>query len=467
MSDFGAPVAQDIDVNPLRSISQILGVQQQQQGLAGQAAQVQREQIAAQNAAVTQREQQALGQINPEQFTKDGVLDATAYGRAARAATPFSGLGQERAQKAYEVQSAQLGVQKAAQGLNQEQRTDASNALAAVVADPNMKYSDLVKAADTYKKQNPAAAPVMDHILQTLDPNESLDTTRHKVIAQNRSMLSAADISGTGGLATPASGLVDMGPNIQPIAGNRVTGEQTPVGLPFVKGLAPTDEPGYRRQVASASTTGTTEASSDQDAYNQIREAGNRSAQIKGLTQEVERLAGDVQTGTKSEGAAKLWSTLSQTLGLPVATATDRRILLGKYAAQLRNQASAGAPTDTARVEIEQAMPNPETMSPDAIKEAARYIRGSADVSAARLRNADKFQRAAGSINGLRSVDNDFMRNADPRVFQYKGLAPGAARQEFLKEHFTDKSGKPDVQAVSDFLGKTNALTHHGAFDGQ
>lgn len=475
MPDFGSPVAQNVDINPLRTLGDILSLKQKQVGLQ------QQQQVLKSETAQAQQQTQTAGQrgalagfyqhFDPTKHVgTDGTLDLDAVLTDPKIRQAAGDQFPEVMQQMIATKNGQLQTKQQLANLNGTLRDQFSSAVGSLRTDPDVVADNNVgrgKVLDAMHNFGETGGPDAQRIAQTYGsviqhvPKGNLKDTLSNF------QLQAMSAGEQAGRQAPNYAQVDTGPNVEVrnVNPQAAGGDQMPAS--FRKAPGPTQTIPYVRAASNAGTTGGTEASNDADAYSQIREAGNRSAQIKGLTQEVERLAGDVQTGAKSEGTAKLWSTLSQTLGLPVATATDRRILLGKYAAQLRMQSSANAGTDMARTEIEQAMPNPETMPPEAIKEAARYIRGTADVSAARLRNADKFQKSNGSVNGLRSTDNDFMRNADPRVFQYKGLAPGPERQAFLREHFTDKNGKPDAQAVNEFLAKANALTHHGAFDGQ
>ena len=98
MADFGSPVVNaSTAMNPMQPMSQVMGLKLQQQ-------QLQQQQIETQKKQITFGEQQALGQIQPK-FGDDGVVDAEDYARRATQATPFTGLGQERAGKVAEVTS--------------------------------------------------------------------------------------------------------------------------------------------------------------------------------------------------------------------------------------------------------------------------------------------------------------------------------------------------------------------------
>jgi hypothetical protein len=101
-------------------------------------------------------------------------------------------------------------------------------------------------------------------------------------------------------------------------------------------------------------------------------------------------------------------------------------------------------------------MPDPEHMDPEAVKDAARFVGGQADLASARAKVANSQRQAnGGTSTGLRAIDSTFMQNSDPRGFAYKDIPKGPERQAYLKEHFKSKEEVQsflDKQAVADHL---------------
>jgi hypothetical protein len=75
-----------------------------------------------------------------------------------------------------------------------------------------------------------------------------------------------------------------------------------------------------------------------------------------------------------------------------------------------------------------------------------------------RAANARKFTAAAGGTQGLRAADDTLTQNADPLMYTYQNLKPGAERQEFIRRHFTSAAD------AADFVRRKNAVEHYGGF---
>lgn len=260
-----------------------------------------------------------------------------------------------------------------------------------------------------------------------------------------------------------STGSIDSGAQIIPgtVAPAMEGGGFKPAGTAFNKQLGPTDQPGYKRAVAAASTEGSAGAQNDETLYNGIVQEGTKATQIKSLSQDVQHLAHEVQTGEYSKVFASKWAAIAQSLGLSpesMTTATRRQIL-SKMSAQLKTQAESGATTDAERGGIDAAMPDPDHMTPDAVAQAARYVGAQADVKSARMQLANVHRQIGGGVSsGLRNADSQFMQHADPRVFEYQSIPAGKERQAYLKSHFSSAA------EVQDFLSKQKTLKDYGAF---
>jgi hypothetical protein len=463
MADYPASQIQSPDVgSTLGTIfglkSKQLGLEQQRQALQGQAAQVQQEQQTA-------KQRQAVGQFYnnfkpADHVGADGTLDLD----SALQDKNLEAAGDAKPaviQSLLDVKKSQLGMKQQLASLNQGLVTQFGTTVGALANDPDVQSDSangrakVASAISAFGEQSPDAA----RIAQLYSP-----VTQHAPPGQlgkavGAIQLQAQSASEQQRQQNPEGGLVDTGPSFQPTNRNPATGQVTAAGPPIQKGLGPTQQPGYIRSTAAAGQEGAKGASNDEDLYNQVTAAGTKAPQIKGLTQDIQKLADEVKTGTYTKALANKWASVSQFLGVsPSDTSpTTRRQLLGKYTQQLmlQQEASNGASTDAAQAHVEAAMPDPEHMDPEAIKAAARFVGGQADLASARARVANaQRQTNGGTSTGLRAVDSTFMQNADPRGFAYKDIPKGPERQAYLKEHFKSP------QEVQDFLGKQAVADH-------
>ncbi len=464
MADFGSPVAQNVDVSltkGIETIKSLMGLTAQRQALAGQAADVQMKQQDAQQRA-------AMASIPWEKYTgPDGTIDLGKFNTDPAVRKAAGDYYPDAIDKATKIKQAQLGAKQSLLSLNKDQMGAFQQVVGSLKDDPDVKSDNAtgrqkVKTAieaygqsfgaDAAKAVAPFAGPL------TNAPHGHLSTVLGQIQMQGN------DVGRQMEMQAPTTGTVDTGPVIQPVAvGSRfgaTPGAMTPAGAPLAKGLAPTDQPGYRRQVAAATTEGGAGASNDEALYNEIVQKGTKAASLKALTQDIRSLAGEVQTGQYSKAMADKWSALKQTFGFrPDDDSFEtKRQILSKMAAQLRTQSEGGASTDSERAGIAAALPDPEHMNPAAVAQAARYVGALADTNAARAQLANSHRQVnGGKSTGIRETDSSFMQNADPRVFEYQSIPAGPERQAYLKQHFKSK------EQVKEFLDKQATLKGYGA----
>lgn len=379
MADFGSPVVNGSTAsNPMQSLTDVmnlkrgqLALQSGQQGLQIGAQDLQQKQIATQQQQVAFREQQALGKLDTKKYLgADGVMDAQSYARDAIAAAPQSGLGFERASKAFEVQHAQLGVQSAGQDLNEKQRKDASNVLETAAQRKDGNFADVLKAAEDYKKANPEASGLMDRITGTLSKDEPWERTAQKIHSMNVALR---------GVGTPATGTMTaasgktIGTTQSPITGDL----QTAPGAGVQGGVAPTlatstggqpavvssgglrllPQVGGNPAASPAAGGGGPRSATDdapaanapravQDAYATATQKANEHAEAvrsadegygnnKAISSAVRRLAGDATTGPGTE----TWNHIMGTLGTNGANSyQELGAFLDRQAATVRGQ---------------------------------------------------------------------------------------------------------------------------------
>jgi len=145
MADFGAPVAQNVDVSPQKGLqtissllslkSQQLGIQQQQQGLQGQAAQVQQEQL---KAGEQQGVQNFFQQWDPSaHISSDGTTDVD----SALQSHAYQGAGNAKPgimQSLLDIKNRQLTNKQSLATLNGQLLTQFSQGMGALAKDPDV-----------------------------------------------------------------------------------------------------------------------------------------------------------------------------------------------------------------------------------------------------------------------------------------------------------------------------------------
>lgn len=225
-------------------------------------------------------------------------------------------------------------------------------------------------------------------------------------------------------------------------------GGVTTAGSAIPKTLAPTEQPGYRATVTNVPL--------DAERFSQISNENQRGQTMVALSNQVSQLADQVRTGKLSKEWTDRLAVLAQ--NNPGITA---RQMLSKYAAQLKTMAEGGASTDAERGQIEAGMPNPDSMDPAAVKEAAQYVGGIGALRKARNDVASAYVQKNGT-NGVRAVDDQFMQHADPFVYMYRNLPAGQERQQFLLKKYGDGKKITDRDGLQKFLDQQNIVKHYG-----
>jgi hypothetical protein len=468
MTPVGAMVKPPDPMQGINTMSGILGLQQQRQDLqTGQYTQ----QKAALEAGQQQGVQNFFSTWDPsEHIAQDGTTDLD----SALTSKEFKAAGNAKPaimQALLDAKSKQLTNKTQLAGLNSALVTQLGSQAGALAKDPDVVADEsdpttgvnpgrakVTQMFANFAKQSPDAA----RIAQIYGPMAEHTPPQKLSNAVTALQMQAQDVGGQQAQQNPQQFAVNTGPATNVYNVNKATGLQ-PGQQPaqaIRQGLAPTDQPNYKRQAAAAGTEGAAGAGNDEALYNNILQSGAKATQIKSLAQDVQGLAGEVQTGQYSKAFADKWAALAQTFGLP-AGATDaatKRQLLAKAAARLKMQSEAGASTDAERAGVDAAMPDPDHMTPQAVQEAARYVGAQSDAAAARMEFANKHRQInGGTSTGLRATDSQFMQAADPKVFEYQSIPAGAPRQNFLKQNFKSKD---ELKA---FLDKQQTLKSYGA----
>jgi hypothetical protein len=442
MADFGAPVAQNVNVNPqqgIQTLSGLLGLKQQQIGIQQQQQQLQTQTAEAQQAQQKNQELQQLAAFtkaavnDPNYRLPDGSPDVTKFSADAMMAAPTYG----QAYLGNTISNFKEGVasRQALQNLNNDQRTQLANALMPATK-PGTTPSELLDVVAKARALNtdPGYQRMIDNSVLGADRGNPADAAARAV-----SMLTGKP------LVAPQQ--VDVGGQVltgtTPTMGSG-TGTFTPSGQAIQKTLAPTQTVPYQQAVAGATAAASGGAAVDVQRFNGITNAAATAQTGVALADQVAELAQQVRTGELSQDWANKLTVLKQSD--PSITA---RQMLAKYAAQLKTTATSGAATDAERAQIDQGMPSPETMNPQAVQQAAQYLHGYFRMSQARGINALQHVGATGTPAGLTQSDTAFMQSKDPFVYAFKDMNR-AQQVQFLIDRY-GRGGSKDPQGFATF----------------
>lgn len=457
--------------NALGTLSSLYGVKQAQQNLQTGAYQQQAVQADAQQAQQKNQELQKAQAVALQGASSgayddgNGGIDRQKMANDILKVAPTYGQSQVTSllSQANEVMS----NRKAHQDLTVAQKGEMGATMGSLAADPQVDNTKVIDAVEKLRAAHPNDAEYsrlltsqMMHLPNTGDP---------KVLQDYLGRWAAAST----GTPQVTPNQIDTGTQIQPGAQNRFTGAQTAAGPPINKQnvVATPAGPlgvvtGAKGTVSPLTTTGagpnlnTTHAQQenvqgmagdDRTRYAQISQEGTNATTGAQLADQVSQLADQVRTGKLS----KDWNDRLAVLQQHDPTVTARQ-MLSKYAAQLKTMATSGATTDASRSQIDEGMPNPESMAPDAVKEASQYVGGIFRMRGARQDHADQYTKNNGNSIGIRDADDAFMKAADPTVFAYNALPAGQARQEFAKAH-----GINTPEKAAAFKARLNQINHY------
>jgi hypothetical protein len=490
MADFGgSPVG--TEVNPVgqgfTTLNNLMNLRRSQQALQIGQQELQSRTAEAQQAQQKNQELQSLAQFtksaaqNPAYHNPDGSLNVQKYQTDAMAAAPTYGqayIGQMTANA-----NAMVDNRKALLGLSNEQRSTIGNYFGAVAAKPNATKDDFAEAAEQARgvSDDPAYQKAVDRMLMATPDVRTMPTEQASAAIRQHARGIAMETNAPGANASnPAVSMVQGPGGLVPTNVNpQAPGGVQSVGPPQAQGIAPQiiQQPGTQnpavvgpgtavRPIGASGAPGTPNpwqlpvggaqnmqgmAEDDRGRYAQISQEGTNARTGAVLADQVAQLADQVRTGKLS----KEWTDRLTVLQQHDPNLTARQ-MLSKYAAQLKTMATQGATTDASRSQIDEGMPSPETMGPDAVKEAAQYVGGIFRMRGARQAYADQYTKNAGSSLGIRNADDAFMRAADPTVFTYNALKPGVERQQFLKSRFGN-----DPEKLRDFSAHINQVKHY------
>jgi hypothetical protein len=231
MADFGAPVAQNVNVNPnqgMQTLSGIMTLKQQQLGLQKGAADVQSAQAQAQGNQQQMQERQAFTQMLKSGVddqgnsirTPDGDIDPTKVVAAQGRIAPV--YGSQWSSGIIQAHTDKVALQSASQSLDQKGRGMIAGPLQAAALSPTDENianarSAITQIVDAHPETGPAAnhtLSLLDHISQipAVDASGKPDlSARTKHLTQLSAYIQPAQTVGT----QSGAGQVDVGSGVQ------------------------------------------------------------------------------------------------------------------------------------------------------------------------------------------------------------------------------------------------------------
>ena len=510
MPDFGAPVAQNVQSPDVtKTLSGLMGLQQQKQALQSGAQQLQVGANTAQAAQQTMQERQGITQMMQSGVDDQGnsIRDANGEPDVAKVLPALGRMapltGQQYAQSLLQTHTAKVSLQTAATSLDSQQRSAIMGPIQSIAtnpADPDA-VTNASGALDQWAKQHPEMAPIVNstkvllgHIQTAQDPAQR---------AQMANSLSAMLQPGQAVQTQPTGSSIDngattmVGTTAPPVAGGSFTSNTVvPKMLPPTTGTVGSDGtpgvigtpqahfeglqgPGRAAALATIAATNPDQnnqreaanvmagrpqgfvpqglpAGQAQNIANNVDEMNKHFAGlgdaaagtqlVTGLTGNIKALADGAATGVG--GGKKAYAAgLLNAIGLGGQATGD----LQKDTDLLsKNMAmlSLGTPagSDAARSLVDAARPNTKMGAP-AIQDAADQVASQAQASMA-MRNMLAPAKMMGDPVTYQAQRQKLESIADPRAWQYVNLRPGSSAAKAFMSKLQPSDSAALVQKV-------------------
>lgn len=413
MADAFTPVATQIQPpNPmggLQAYSTLLGIQQQRQNLqTGQYLQ-QTEQAGAQRAQMDQQQYQAVGSVirDPSNYDENGSM--TPEGRTKlRSVAP--NLADEAYQQAVKSGEATTRYKGAMLDLSNAQRQTLTNAVAGVVS--NGGDAEAVgKTLDKLVEADPQLTEASRRISGLL--SGAKDPQHFQAIAAGI----AQGANAPAGEKMRPSIVTYQGPKgLQALNLNaQAPGGVAPVGAPLPQGLAPTEQPGYKGQLAGVEA--------DTQAYQGARIADAHAPRVIALAKALQDMS------TQGSAAVANNPTLAKTLrSLGVESAgVANTAIMDKLTATLSREMMAAPRSDADQHEIQNMLPD-VSKGPEAVRAAADQIIQRAQYDQGKFSYMEKRGISNSKPMGAADAENQYTRStAAPPTSQKPAGSYGSA----------------------------------------
>jgi hypothetical protein len=429
ITPVGAMINPPDPMQGIRTMSGILGIQQQRQNLqTGQyqqaQAQAESQQSQQKNMDLQRLEAFTQGAIkDPKYQLPDGSPDIQSFQRDAMVAGGVYGqpvVGQMASNFKEAVET-----RRALQQLSSEQNASITGFLKGIASKPGATSSDLLDAVSQARSNN-----------KDVGFNRALDNF---LLGSNRSSPQEAAANGAailGGItrAQPATNAAS-----QIITRDALTNQLSPATQAGVGNINPSAP-----QVAGATTQFTGSAGIDVDRANQVGAMQQPSSAGLELTKEIDRLADDINSGH----VAKMISETGNYFGM--SSINEARSKLNKDLGQVRGAVAARAGSDAKAGEILQGYPT-DTTPPPTIHGAMDYVRGTFRQNIARA----QLLKTHGQ-QGFAEADNLLTGTTDPLMHEFMALDKPEDRIAFYRRNFQGNG-----QAMQQFKNRVDALKKH------
>jgi hypothetical protein len=460
MPDFGAPVADKINVDPdegLKTLSQIMSIRQQQQVLqTGQSTQ-----LSAQ-AKATVDQQGAKEMQGLVQLVSDPVANGITYadgteqpGAKNKILSVAPTTGAENYEKLVNASRVKVEFNNSVNNLRSTERNEVGNTVAGAAANAQTPsevidaINNLVESKkgtpvyDDYKTIGDTATHVINHTDKTQRQTGRIIPTgqeawRNAALSVGRQVLGAAGVVGAGGIANPvsASNAAGQGQLINPITGAR--------SLPELMGDATNP---VSPQVAAQTVHATGGANIDVQRASDVSNLQKQSAALIPLTHEIDRLAHEISS-SKIAGAVT-----GGLKNLGFASIAEARTQLEKDLGLVKGPLAASAGSDSRASAILEGYPTVDT--PEKTTNAAMdYVRGSFRQNLARGQLLKKH-----GVDGFAAADDELTRASDPLAHEAAALPPGKPGG-FYKRNFGT------AEEAQKFKDRVDAIKKHTRFLG-
>lgn len=460
MADFGAPVAQNVDVNPLRTIGQILGLksaqlglQQQEQALAGQAAEVQQQQQTA-------SQRQGIANIDWGKYDgEDGTLDLNKFLKDKSVQRGAGDAYPELVQQVLAIKGHQTQNKQSLLNLNNAQLAAFGSTVGAlkndpeVIADTPAGRQKFQSAMDQFgKAYGPEAArvaqtfaPIAQHAppgklghgievlqLQANDAGRQLELQRPNygfVNSGAQQIRTQANPYAAGGADVPRQVTNQVAPGSMVVpdltGAPNIVNPQHPSNPQRISGNG-FQSPTYPGQKA--------DIEHNQQEVGAIRQQADQVGQNRNINQNILRLsAGGAKTGPGSEAWQHVLGAIGAPFGLsPTASYQEVSKFLEKNA--IANMQAMGSPGSDARLHAAAAANGSTSFSPEALQTVTKF-NDATNTALGKYRQA--LDQAVGTRNPdytrLAQFKSEWAKNFDVDIFRVENAIRDKDQAELVK----------------------------------
>lgn len=442
----------------LNAYSTLLGLQHQRVGLEQQQQELSQQTSQATVAGQGAKENQNLARLLSDPVG-NGITDKEGNPlpdaqQKILSVAPTTGAANY--QKVVEAARAKVGFQSDLTTLSAAQRAQVGSVLSAdnsTGASREQSVQNLIQLA----RDNPsltgvamravAMLPSQPHSTGNPQQDEQAQAQHQKELTDARNGFGRAVVGpeNAASLNMPIVGTqFDKTGNLVGTAQSRTTGAFGPAGTGgggMQVGLGPTDQPEYKGRVAATTAAATNYAggasAADVERANEVRAATQQSNANIRLTQQVDQLAREINSGNlaaKFAGGANY---------LGFSSVAEMRTKLQKDLGQLRGAVASRADSDKKAGEILEGYPT-DTTPENTIHYAMDYIRGISRQNLARNQLLEK-----NGTPGFQAADSALTSRTDPLMHEFIALKP-SERAGFYQRNFQSKQEAYNFKASID-----------------